>query len=99
MKLLKWIYFNSGSENRYLGTGFIITKKLKAAIVEFKPLPDRICYSRLRGKYQKITLINIHAPTEEAYIDIKEKFYSNLDREYKKLAKYDLKVGDANEKI
>ena len=55
----------------------------------------------IAGKYQKITVINIHAPTEEKEIEIKEQFYNELDRIYERIAKYDLKViiGDANVKL
>lgn len=74
MEIEDYIFLNSGSENRMLGTGFIINKDFKKAIIEFNPVSDRLCYIRLSGKYQKITFINIHAPTEEAKLEDKEDF-------------------------
>lgn len=96
-----YIYFNSGGNNRMLGTGFLVRGGYKTAIVEFKPITERMCYLRLRGKYQKMVFMNIHAPTEEAGMEQKEAFYNKLDTEYEKLPRYDLKVilGDANAKI
>lgn len=96
-----FILFNSGGENRRLGAGFLINKKYKPAIIEFKAITERLCSLRLRGKYQKISLLNIHAPIEDKNIEVKEEFYNKLDTEYEKIPKYDLKMvlGDANAKI
>lgn len=101
LELEDYILFKSGEENRYLGTGFLVSKKLKSAVVDFKPLSDRMCYLRLRGRYQKVSLINIHAPSEDKNIDTKEEYYGRLDREYDKIPRYDMKIilGDANAKI
>jgi hypothetical protein len=40
-------------------------------ILGFEPISDRICKLRLKGKFHKITLINIHAPTEDKEEDAK----------------------------
>ena len=69
--------------------------------MDFQPISERICPVRLRGKYQKIAVINIHGATEEKEIEIKEQFYSELERIYERMAKCDLKIiiGDANVKL
>ncbi|XP_018574547.1 uncharacterized protein LOC108913478 [Anoplophora glabripennis] len=82
-----YMLFNSGGKNIMLGTGFMIHNKLKAAVIQFKPVSERMCILRMRGKYQKMAFINIHAPTEESQLDEKEEFYNMLDMEYDKLAK------------
>ena len=96
-----YIFLNSGGENRRLGMDFLINRELKELILDFQPISERISLIRLRGKYQKITVINIHAPTEEKEIEIKDQFYSELDRIYERIAKYDLKIiiGDTNAKL
>lgn len=60
-----------------------------------------MCTLRLKGKYQKITFVNIHAPSEEKGMDLKEQFYSKLDEVYEAIPRYDMKIilGDANAKI
>ena len=94
-----YILMTSGGKSRRLGTGFIIAKKL--TLLEFKEISERMCRIRLRGQYQEISIINIHAPTEKAKVAEKEKFYSKLDEEYEKIPKDDIKlvIGDANAKI
>lgn len=101
MEVGDYIFMNSGGENRILGTGFMIKKELKSVIVDFIPITDRLCKLRLKGKYQKITLINVHAPSEDKKVDIKEKFYSELSLAYDMIQKYDMKIvlGDANAQI
>lgn len=96
-----YVFFNSGGSNRLLGTGFIISKKLKEFVSDFKAISDRLCTLRLKGKYQKITFVNIHAPSEEKGIELKEQFYSKLDEVYEAIPRYDMKIilGDANAKI
>lgn len=96
-----YLLFNSGGQNRMLGTGFLINNKLKSIISEFKAVSDRLCTLRIQGKYQKITFVNIHAPSEDKDMIIKEQFYNELDTIYERIPTYDLKIvlGDANAKI
>ena len=70
-------------------------------MVHFKPISDRMCYLRIRGRYQHISIINIHAHTEEKEDDTKNEHYELLEEEYSKLPGYDLKIilGDENAKI
>ena len=87
-----YIYFNSGDKSKIRGTGFIVHKKLKQHILQFQAISDRMCCLRLKGRFQKITLINVHAPTEKTDIEVKEEFYETLDKEYGKIKKYDLNI-------
>ncbi|XP_023311624.1 craniofacial development protein 2-like [Anoplophora glabripennis] len=101
MEIEKYAFLNSGGDNRVLGTGFLVSPEIKSLIMKFKPVSDRLCYLRIRGKFQNISLINIHAPTEEADLESKEAFYEKLQKEYDEIPRYDLKIvlGDANAKI
>ncbi|XP_063903771.1 uncharacterized protein LOC135123208 [Zophobas morio] len=43
-----YILFNSGIDNRELGTGFMVKKSLKGAVITFKSISERMSYIRLR---------------------------------------------------
>lgn len=96
-----YIFFNSGKETDYFGTGFMIHKSLRQTVLKFDPISDRICKLRLRGKYRKISIVNVHAPTNDKTDEIKEKFYENLREIISSIPKYDIKlvIGDFNAKI
>jgi exonuclease III len=93
----------SGLENRtgQLGTGFMITKLMRASLLEFEAVSDRICRIRLKGKYRNIRTISTHAPIYEKEEHEKEKFYDRLEEICNKVQKYDIiiVIGDFNEKI
>lgn len=96
-----YIWFNGGGEENRLGTGFLIKNNLKEVIVDYKVVNSRISYLRIKGKYRKISLINVHSPTEETETEKKERFYEDLDDVLSKLPKFDVKIifGDLNAKI
>ena len=66
----------------------------------FEPINERIFKIRLEGKYHNITLINIHAPTEEKDDDVKEQFYAELQVQ-EKVPKHGMLIilGDCKAKI
>jgi exonuclease III len=83
-----------------LGSGFIVTKEVEKNIMSFTPINERICMLRLKGKFHNITLINVHAPTEEKIEEEKVKFYDDLQRTYDRTPKHDIVMilGDLNVK-
>jgi exonuclease III len=97
----EYLFFNSGNENRKLGVGFLVSKKLQSEITEFKAVTNRLCKIRMRGRYRKISIINVHCPTEEKEYEEKEKFYEEIEKVYNGIPKYDVKmiIGDFNAKI
>lgn len=96
-----YTFFKSGGADRRLGSGFMVSDKIRAAVVNFQPISDRISCLRLKGKYQNISLVNIHAPTEKKQLEVKEQFYETVDKIYEKIPKYDLKIvlGDCNAEV
>jgi len=84
-----------------LGTGFLAKKETVKNIMGFEPINERIYKLRLKGKYHNITIINIHAPTEEKDEETKERFYAELQQTQEKVPKHDplIILGDYNAKI
>ena len=93
--------FYSGNNTNTLGTGFAVKREAVGKVIGFKPENERICSLRIRGKMFNITIINVHAPTEDADDHIKESFYDKLEQTYDNAPQHDIKmvIGDFNAKI
>jgi exonuclease III len=60
------LYYSCSQQNSgQFGTGFMVRKEVEKNIMSFSPINERICTLRLKEKFHNITLINVHAPTEE----------------------------------
>jgi hypothetical protein len=58
-------------------------------------------YIILRGRWCHIIVLNVHAPTEDKTDDVKNGFYEELERVFKKFPKYHMKIllGEFNAKV
>jgi hypothetical protein len=95
-------FYYSGDRGRYRsGTGFIVSKGAMNAVIGWHPINDRLCSLRVRCKYYNVTLINVHAPTEDKSAEVKEEYYDNLERLLAGVPDRDIKIvlGDFNAKI
>lgn len=101
-KISKSVILYSGKEDTHeFGTGFVIKEGLMSELISFKPINERICSIRLRGKWYNISLIAVHAPTEEAEEGTKDAFYERLEQTVNEIPKEDmmLVLGDYNAKV
>jgi hypothetical protein len=55
-------YSGSQKRTRQLGTGFMITRKMKARMPDYD---KSVCKIRMKGKCINISIISVHAPREE----------------------------------
>ena len=62
-------------------------KKIQKYIINFELHNERLCKLRVKGKYNNITLMNAHAPTEGKTEEIMEQFYDNLQYTVDKVPK------------
>jgi hypothetical protein len=60
----------------------VVDKSLKSSILDFKPVSGRICILLIKSNFFNISLINVHAATEDNDDFIKEGFYQELERVY-----------------
>lgn len=95
------IYYSCHNKKHIFGTGFVVSKRCKHMVLDFKPVNERICRMRLKGKFFNLSIINAHAPIEDANDEIKEEFYDSLARTYDECPTNDIKIiaGDFNAKI
>jgi hypothetical protein len=58
-------------------------------------------YIILRGCWCHIIVLNVHVPTEDKTVDVKDSFYEELERVFDKFPKYHMKIvlGDFNAKV
>uniref|UniRef100_A0A182NDQ1 Endonuclease/exonuclease/phosphatase domain-containing protein n=1 Tax=Anopheles dirus TaxID=7168 RepID=A0A182NDQ1_9DIPT len=95
------IFYSCHDRHHMLGTGFAVGPRLKSEIIGFEAINDRLCTLRMRGKFYNISLINVHAPTEDKEEEEKDLFYGRLAKTIKSRPRHDLIIilGDFNAKI
>jgi hypothetical protein len=95
------LYSGKVNGTHEFGVGFIVNRKIKDIIKDFKPMNKRICAICIRTKLQNMWIINEHAPTEEKEGEIRDDFYQTLEATFDSLQHNDIKVlmGDFNAKI
>lgn len=94
--------YSGYDDNRSLhGVGFFVNNRIRRAIVEFEPVNPRLARLRLKGKFNKMTIISAYSPTEDSSDEDKNEFYLKLMELCERTSKHDTLfiVGDFNAKI
>ncbi|XP_070509045.1 craniofacial development protein 2-like [Chironomus tepperi] len=95
------VFASGNATQRIRGTGFIVDPLWSEKVIDWKPVSDRLCVLRIKGKFFNISIINVYAPTNERPDDEKDAFYSQLERTYDNCPRSDIKIviGDVNAQI
>ncbi|XP_046990534.1 craniofacial development protein 2-like [Schistocerca americana] len=76
--------YSSGNTGLY-ATAFLLHRSMKANVIGFPVVSDRMCSLRIRAKIFCVTIVNVYALMEEADEDAKDNFMPNWK---KKLVKF-----------
>jgi hypothetical protein len=71
------IFYCCDRKHHTFGKGFIVNKRIKHLVTNFKVKTPRICKIRVRGLFCNYSL---HTPTEEKDEDEKDTIYGDLDQ-------------------
>jgi exonuclease III len=79
----------------------MVRNEIKKNTLSFEPYSERLRKLRIIGKFNNLSIISVHAPTEEKTDEEKEKFYEDLQIVHNKIPKHDIVIilGDLNAKI
>jgi hypothetical protein len=84
------LYYSRHEHNTYLALP-LVGKRVKYKIIGFTLVDMRICTLRVKCKFYNISIINVHAQSEDKEDIEKELFYELLERTYDNHPKNDLK--------
>jgi len=91
-KTVWFLHSGHKSDKHEFGTGFYISKHSMDNLIDFEPVNEIICKIRVKVKYDNLTLISTHAPSEEKDEVAKAEFYSSLERVCDTVTNYKLKT-------
>ena len=68
------------NKQRLFGCGFVVSGTLRENVLGFRHVSERLITIRIKAKLRNISLICVHAPTEDKDDDTKDSFYDILER-------------------
>jgi hypothetical protein len=81
------IFYAKGNQNHQLGTGFFVRHRIVSAYKREEIISDGMSCIVLRGGWCNITVLNVHAPSEEKSDDSKDSFYKYLEQVFEHFPK------------
>jgi len=83
------------------GVGILLGGQMKGSLLEWAAISERLMTARLKLKNRNLTIVQAYAPTEDATLDRKEAFYSQLEGVLLGIPKRDvvLMMGDLNARV
>jgi exonuclease III len=87
------LYYSCNPDSTgHLGTGFLVQKEIEKNVLGFEPCNERMCKLRIKDKCRNLSLICVHAPTEDSANTVKEQFFEELQKIQDHIPKHDVRV-------
>ena len=96
------IYHSGRKDDRHEeGVGFYVSKNVSTAVIEFEGINSRIARMRMNARWFKVTMIVLHAPTEDSEEEVKDQWYDEVQEVLNKVPGHDMLIvlGDMNAKV
>ena len=58
------LFYSCDNKDHIFGIAFLMSKRIKHLIINFKPNTFRICILKMKGSFFSNSIVNGHAPTE-----------------------------------
>jgi hypothetical protein len=89
-----------GIANLHFGRGFSMHHGIRSAVKRVTFITERISHIILRCRWY-VTVLNVHAPTEDMRDDTKDSFYEEIDHVFGQFPKYHMinLLGDFKAKV
>jgi hypothetical protein len=85
-------FYGKGQKKSSIANGFFVHQRIVSAIKRVEFVSARMSYIVLRGRWCNITVLNVHAPTEEKGDDSKDSLYEELENVFHHFPKYHMKI-------
>jgi hypothetical protein len=83
--------YGNGNDNYELGTGFLYSRII-SAVKRVELVSDRASYIILRGRWCDDIVLNVHAPTGDKIIGVKDDSYEEIESFFDKFPTYYIKI-------
>ena len=98
-EVIIWSGKNDGNHEE--GVALIISKKQANALLQWKPISERLMYVRMNSRHVKLSILVAYAPINAAEEEAKDQFYSTVQAALEDIPGHDvlLLMGDFNARV